>query len=178
MELHSAGLLDDFDVRVHRAPTTYVAGEETAALDSIEGGPGKPRKKPPYPGEAGLFGAPTTVNNVETLAHVPYIIEHGADAYRSLGTADSPGDDAGDARAAGQAARCLRDRVWPVDPPPGGRRTRRRAGEWGRRTRGATCALVDLGASGVTGCAHDPRGPTGARIRARLWGHLVDRGRG
>jgi NADH-quinone oxidoreductase subunit F len=80
-----------FDVAIHRGPTTYVAGEETAALDSIEGGPGKPRKKPPYPGEAGLFGKPTTVNNVETLAHVPWIVRHGAAAYVRLGTEQSTG---------------------------------------------------------------------------------------
>ncbi len=80
-----------FDVRIHRAPTTYVAGEETAALDSISGGPGKPRKKPPYPGEAGLQGMPTTVNNVETLAHVPWIVRHGGAAFAAIGTAQSKG---------------------------------------------------------------------------------------
>ncbi len=80
-----------FDVRIHRAPTTYVAGEETAALDSIEGGPGKPRKKPPYPGEAGLHGMPTTVNNVETLAHVPWIVREGGAAFAAIGTAQSKG---------------------------------------------------------------------------------------
>jgi NADH:ubiquinone oxidoreductase subunit F (NADH-binding) len=98
-EARAAGLLGArvcdsdfaFDVRIHRAPTTYVAGEETAALDSIEGGPGKPRKKPPYPGEAGLFGLPTTVNNVETLAHVPWIARQGAAAFAAIGTAQSKG---------------------------------------------------------------------------------------
>lgn len=79
------------EIRVHRAPSTYVAGEESAAIDSIEGGPGKPRKKPPYPGEAGIDGRPTTVNNVETLAHVPFIVREGALAYRALGTDESPG---------------------------------------------------------------------------------------
>jgi NADH-quinone oxidoreductase subunit F len=95
-ELRAAGLVGDgapwpCDVAVFRAPTTYVAGEETAAIDAIEGGPGKPRKKPPYPGEAGLHGRPTTVNNVETLAHVPWILRHGADAYAALGTEHSKG---------------------------------------------------------------------------------------
>ena len=80
-----------FDIEIHRAPTTYVAGEETAALESIEGREAKPRKKPPYPGVAGLFGAPTTVNNVETLAHVPYVLRHGAAHYRSIGVGDSTG---------------------------------------------------------------------------------------
>ncbi|MBI5850854.1 MAG: NADH ubiquinone oxidoreductase [Planctomycetes bacterium] len=98
-EARAAGLLGGtilgsefaFDVAIHRAPPTYVAGEETAAIDSIEGGPGKPRKKPPYPGEYGLRGEPTTVNNVETLTHVPWIVRHGAGAYRAIGTRESPG---------------------------------------------------------------------------------------
>lgn len=89
-EAREAGVLP-VEVRIHRAPTTYVAGEETAAIDSIEGGPGKPKAKPPYPGEAGINGLPTTVNNVETLAHVPFIVREGAEAYRAIGTPDSPG---------------------------------------------------------------------------------------
>ena len=76
---------------VHRGPPTYVAGEETAALESIEGRPAKPRKKPPFPGEAGLFGQPTTVNNVETLAHAAWIARHGAAAFAAVGTAESKG---------------------------------------------------------------------------------------
>src|SRR5690606_8711045 len=98
-EARAAGMLGanvlgtgfSFDLRIHRAPTTYVAGEESAAIDSIEGGPGKPRKKPPYPGEHGIGGEPTTVNNVETLAHVPFIVREGALAYRAIGTDESPG---------------------------------------------------------------------------------------
>src|SRR5262249_28364826 len=66
-----------------------VAGEETAALASIEGQPAKPRRKPPFPGERGLFGRPTTVNNVETLAHVPGIVRDGAAAFAAIGTAGS-----------------------------------------------------------------------------------------
>ncbi|MCA8972291.1 MAG: hypothetical protein KDC95_21065 [Planctomycetes bacterium] len=79
------------DVRVHRAPTTYVAGEETAAIDSIEGGPGRPRKKPPYPGQEGIGGHPTTVQNVETLAHLAWIAREGAEAFASIGTTESTG---------------------------------------------------------------------------------------
>ena len=81
----------DFEIEIHRAPTTYVAGEETAAIDSIEGGEGKPRDKPPYPGDMGIFGRPTTVNNVETLAHVPWIVRNGAEAYAAIGTSASSG---------------------------------------------------------------------------------------
>ncbi len=90
-ELRRTGLLDGFDLRIHRAPTTYVAGEETAALNAIEGKPAKPRPKPPYPGEQGLFGLPTTVNNTETLAHVPWILRHGPQAFAAIGTAESKG---------------------------------------------------------------------------------------
>jgi NADH-quinone oxidoreductase subunit F len=75
-------VLGRVEVHVTLAPTTYVAGEETAALEVIEGKKAWPRKKPPYPGQAGLWGKPTTVNNVETLAYVPGIVRHGADAFR------------------------------------------------------------------------------------------------
>jgi NADH-quinone oxidoreductase subunit F len=88
---HAAGSAFAFDVAIHLAPTTYVAGEETAALASIEGQPAKPRKKPPFPGQAGLFGRPTTVNNVETLAHGPGIVRAGGAAFAAIGTAESKG---------------------------------------------------------------------------------------
>lgn len=98
-ELREAGLLGagingsqfSFDIELHRAPPTYVAGEESAAIDAIEGGPGKPREKPPYPGERGLNSCPTTVSNVETLAHLPFILREGAAAFRRIGTAESSG---------------------------------------------------------------------------------------
>jgi NADH-quinone oxidoreductase subunit F len=80
-EASAAGVLGGLEVRLQLAPPTYVAGEETAALEVIEGRRAWPRKKPPYPGERGLFGKPTTVNNVETLAHVPWIVRHGPEAW-------------------------------------------------------------------------------------------------
>ncbi|MBL8736088.1 MAG: NADH ubiquinone oxidoreductase [Planctomycetes bacterium] len=89
-EAHDAGLLP-FPITIHLGPTTYVAGEETAALAAIEGQPAKPRKKPPFPGEAGLFGKPTTINNTETLAHVAWIARHGGAAFAAIGTAESKG---------------------------------------------------------------------------------------
>ncbi|MBI4526375.1 MAG: SLBB domain-containing protein [Deltaproteobacteria bacterium] len=73
------------------APTTYVAGEDSASLEVIEGKPALPRQKPPFPATVGLFGKPTVVNNVETLANVAPIVARGAKWYRSFGTADSPG---------------------------------------------------------------------------------------
>ncbi len=98
-ELCKAGLLGEplfgsdfcFDIEVHCAPVSYVAGEETAAIDSINGGPGKPLPKPPYPGEQGVDGKPTTVNNVETMAHLPFLFREGGAKYASIGTAESTG---------------------------------------------------------------------------------------
>jgi NADH-quinone oxidoreductase subunit F len=73
------------------APHNYVAGEDTAVLEVIEGKKAWPRQKPPFPVTVGLFGKPTSVNNVETLANVPPIILKGADWYRTTGTTESPG---------------------------------------------------------------------------------------
>lgn len=89
-EANEAGLLP-FPIEIHCGPTTYVAGEETAALNSIEGEPAKPRKKPPFPGEAGLFGKPTTVNNTETLAHVAWIARNSGADFAAIGTEESKG---------------------------------------------------------------------------------------
>ena len=81
----------DVDVIVHRGAGAYICGEETALLSSLEGGRGWPKLKPPFPATHGLFGCPTVVNNVETLAALPWIIEHGAAAYAAMGTEKSKG---------------------------------------------------------------------------------------
>ena len=81
----------DLDLYIHRGAGAYICGEETALLESIEGKRGYPRIKPPFPAIQGLFGCPTVVNNVETLAALPFIIEHGASAYKKMGTEKSPG---------------------------------------------------------------------------------------
>jgi NADH-quinone oxidoreductase subunit F len=81
----------DLDIEIVAAPHNYVAGEDTAVLEVIEGRKPQPRQKPPFPVTVGLFGKPTSVNNVETLANVPRIILKGADWYRSFGTKDCPG---------------------------------------------------------------------------------------
>ena len=70
---------------------SYLCGEELTLLESLEGNRGYPRVKPPYPAESGLFGMPTLVNNVETLAHIPAIVANGSGWYRGLGTSESPG---------------------------------------------------------------------------------------
>jgi NADH:ubiquinone oxidoreductase subunit F (NADH-binding) len=80
-----------FNIELTPAPHNYVAGEDTAALEVIEGKKAWPRQKPPFPVTVGLFGKPTSVNNVETLANVGPIILRGAEWYRKFGTPDSPG---------------------------------------------------------------------------------------
>jgi NADH:ubiquinone oxidoreductase subunit F (NADH-binding) len=86
--LQQTDLLGDARVELALAPTTYVAGEETAALEVIEGRKAWPRKKPPYPGQAGLWGKPTTVNNVESFAQIPTILRNPEAALRMLVTLD------------------------------------------------------------------------------------------
>jgi NADH-quinone oxidoreductase subunit F len=75
----------DFDLSVHRGAGAYICGEETALMDSLEGGRGNPRLKPPFPAQYGVYGKPTTVNNVETLCNVPLIVERGVDWFKSIG---------------------------------------------------------------------------------------------
>ncbi|MGI8680439.1 MAG: NADH-quinone oxidoreductase subunit NuoF [Jatrophihabitans sp.] len=79
------------DITVHGGAGAYICGEETALLDSLEGRRGQPRLKPPFPATNGLYDAPTVVNNVGTLASVPYIVLGGADWYKALGPEASPG---------------------------------------------------------------------------------------
>ena len=80
-----------FDLEVRRGAGAYICGEETALFNSIEGKRGEPRNKPPFPAQAGLFGKPTLVNNVETLACIPDIINEGGAAFAAIGTAASTG---------------------------------------------------------------------------------------
>ncbi len=79
------------DVVVHSGAGAYICGEETALLDSLEGFRGQPRLRPPFPATHGLYACPTVVNNVETIASVPYIVLGGAQWFRSMGTEKSPG---------------------------------------------------------------------------------------
>ena len=81
----------DLDVVLHRGAGAYICGEETGLLSSLEGGKGWPKVKPPFPATHGLFGCPTVVNNVETLAALPWIIDQGAAQYAALGTEKSKG---------------------------------------------------------------------------------------
>ena len=81
----------DFDLYVHRGAGAYICGEETALLESLEGKKGMPRLKPPFPAMCGLWGCPTTINNVETVAVVPTILRRGAGWFRSFGRGGNHG---------------------------------------------------------------------------------------
>jgi NADH-quinone oxidoreductase subunit F len=90
-EARGAGVFGDVDVVVHRGAGAYICGEETALLDSLEGKRGQPRPRPPFPPVAGLYMQPTLVNNVQTLASVPAIIDLGAARYVEIGAEAAPG---------------------------------------------------------------------------------------
>lgn len=98
-EAYDAGLLGknaansgwDFDLYVHRGAGAYICGEETALLESLEGRKGMPRLKPPFPAVVGLYGCPTIVNNVETIAVVPTILRRGGAWFAGIGTPDNTG---------------------------------------------------------------------------------------
>ncbi len=81
----------DFNVEIFLGSGAYVCGEETALMESMEGHRGEPRNKPPYPGQVGLHGKPTVINNVESFANVSIIYKKGLDFYKNLGTKDSRG---------------------------------------------------------------------------------------
>ncbi|MFZ0796424.1 MAG: NADH-quinone oxidoreductase subunit NuoF [Terriglobales bacterium] len=81
----------DFDVEIREGSGAFVCGEETSLIHSIEGESPEPRQRPPFPAQIGLWGSPTVINNVETLANVPVIINRGAEWYASIGTASSKG---------------------------------------------------------------------------------------
>ena len=98
-EAYSAGYLGknilgsgfDLEVVLHAGAGAYICGEETALLDSLEGRRGQPRLKPPFPAVSGLYASPSGVNNVETIANIPYLINNGVEWFRSFGTEKSPG---------------------------------------------------------------------------------------
>ena len=81
----------DFDIYVHHGAGAYICGEETALLESLEGKKGMPRLKPPFPANCGLYGCPTTVNNVESIAVTPEILRRGAEWFSSLGKPNNTG---------------------------------------------------------------------------------------
>jgi NADH-quinone oxidoreductase subunit F len=90
-EARRAGLFGEVKVVLHRGAGAYICGEESALLESLEGSRGQPRPRPPFPPVAGLYMQPTLINNVQTLASVPAIMELGAERYAELGVASAPG---------------------------------------------------------------------------------------
>lgn len=88
---HIFGRDFDFHIHLHAGAGAYICGEETALIESIEGKRGQPRARPPYPPTFGLWGKPTLVNNVETLANIPHIVRHGGEWYHRFGTEKSRG---------------------------------------------------------------------------------------
>jgi len=98
-EAYAAGLLGknaagsgwDMDIYLHRGAGAYICGEESALMESLEGKPGRPRNKPPFPAGAGLYSCPTTINNVETIAAVPEILRRGATWFSSFGRPKNSG---------------------------------------------------------------------------------------
>ena len=88
---NSCGTNWDFDIILHRGAGAYICGEETALLESLEGKKGQPRLKPPFPAGSGLYGCPTTVTNVETVAVAPTILRRGADWFANLGSPKNTG---------------------------------------------------------------------------------------
>jgi NADH-quinone oxidoreductase subunit F len=90
-EARAANLLGGVTIVLHRGAGAYICGEETALLESLEGERGQPRTKPPFPAVAGLYASPSLINNVETIATVPIILELGGDAYAKLGVDNSSG---------------------------------------------------------------------------------------
>jgi NADH-quinone oxidoreductase subunit F len=90
-EVRDAGLLGGVTIVLHRGAGAYICGEESALLESLEGKRGQPRSRPPYPAVSGLYAAPTLINNVETVATVPKVIELGAAKYAKIGVENSTG---------------------------------------------------------------------------------------
>jgi len=90
-QVRQKGFLKHMDIRVFEGAGAYICGEESALMNSIEGGRGESRYKPPYPPTQGLWESPTVINNVETFMNIPHIISHGASWFSSIGTARSKG---------------------------------------------------------------------------------------
>jgi NADH-quinone oxidoreductase subunit F len=90
-DARAAGLLGGVTIVLHRGAGAYICGEETALLDSLEGKRGQPRPRPPFPPVTGLYGKPTQINNVQTIATVPAIVELGASEFAKIGPKNSPG---------------------------------------------------------------------------------------
>ena len=159
-----------FDIEVRRGAGAYIAGEETALINSLEGKRAEPRNKPPFPAQSGLFGKPTAVNNVETLLSVLEILRVGGPSFASVGTENSTGTRLFCLSGCVERARALRVRLRghaARGDRRGGRRPRRAAAAGGaarRRGRQLRRAIRPRYAADVRG---GPRGRHHARLRRR-----------
>ena len=176
-EAYEAGLIGknacgtgyDFDLFVHRGAGAYICGEETAMLESLEGKQGKPRLKPPFPAGAGLYGCPTTVNNVESIAVVPTILRRGAEWFASIGNPKNEGTKL--FQLSGHVNTPVRRRgidghqLPRADRPPW-RRNPRRLGQSARGHPGRFVGSAGAG-RGDHGRADGLRRAEGARLRPR-----------
>ena len=146
----------DFDLYVHHGAGAYICGEETALLESLEGKKGQPRLKPPFPANVGLYGCPTTVQNVESLAVVPDIMRRGASWFAGIGRPNNTGTKlfciSGHVERAVQCGRSHGHSAARV----GGNPCRRRARRLGQSARGHSGWLVDAAGSGREGSGRQP----------------------
>ncbi|MBZ0278728.1 MAG: SLBB domain-containing protein, partial [Anaerolineae bacterium] len=148
-EAESVGMLGEnifgtdfsFHVEIRRGGGAYICGEETALFEAIEGKRGFPRVKPPFPTTHGLFGQPTTINNVETLCAVPGIIRHGAEWFRQLGTTKSAGT-----KLVSVSGHVNRPGVYEIIP---GMTLRQLFNEYGQGVKGTLQAVLMGGAAGT-----------------------------
>ena len=163
-EAYAAGLLGknaagsgyDFDLFVHRGAGAYICGEETAMLESLEGKKGQPRLKPPFPAGAGLYGCPTTVNNVESIAVVPTILRRGAAWFASFGREKNEGTKL--YQISGHVNRpCVVEETMGIPLPRADRPPRRRhPRRLGQSARGHPRRLVGAAGPGVARCMDMP----------------------
>ena len=145
----------DFDLYVHHGAGAYICGEETALLESLEGKKGMPRLKPPFPANVGLYGCPTTVNNVETIAQVPDILRRGAAWFAGIGRPNNTGTKL--FCISGHVERPVQRRGGDGHPVaradrPACRRRARRLGQSARGHPGRLLDAADPGATSATTC--------------------------
>ena len=170
-EFRTAGLLDGLSLELVVGAGAYIAGEETAMLESMEGRRAMPRLKPPFPSQVGYLGRPTLINNVETLAHIPAILRNGGEWWAGLGTRGATGTrlwsvtgavgkpgcyEAPERRDDARAGRGVRGRVH-------GRRRRDRPGR--RRERDPAARRRSTRRSRATGSSEYGAGPGSAAVQ-------------
>ena len=165
--LHNSGI--DYELHTFVGAGAYICGEETALLESLEGKPGKPRFKPPFPANYGLYGAPTTINNTQTVALVPAILRNGAQWFADLGVERAGGTAI--FSVSGHVGKARQLRAAPGHSVPRTARHRRRRARRTAPQGGDSRRIVGAGAAGGHhrrphhGLRYDPEGGFGAGYR-------------